>query len=381
MAPGWRAQRNPLAAPRPVAALRGHPLPRALRMLTPYDLQKPRRIAHLAEGLLNPRRAKTTTGVLRYGHHANVCVIDSTNAGKTADAVVGCGAGVPIVASLEEAVACGADTLLVGVANSGGTLPDGYRPIIAAALRDGLDVLSGLHDFLADDPALVEAARLSGAAIWDVRRAPANLPVGSGKARFLKQRIVYTAGTDAALGKMTTSLELERAARAAGIRATFVATGQTGIMIAGWGSPVDALAGDFMAGAVERDVLSVADRSDVILVEGQGSLWHPGFSAVTLGILHGACPDAYILCHEVGREEIANSNGVRIPPLDVVARGYEAAMGWIRPAKLIGVALNSSKVDEATARRAIDEAEALLGVPATDPVRFGCGKLVRVLAA
>lgn len=345
----------------------------------PFDHKRRRRIAHLAEGLLSPRHAKTTCGVMRYGHHESVAVIDSTNAGRTAGELLGgLGAGVPVVASLKDALALGPDTLLVGIAPTGGVLPLAWRETIARALAAGLDVISGLHEFLADLPELAAAAREGNATIWDVRRPGRDLPVGGGLCRWAKSHITLMVGTDCSIGKMTVALEIERDARSRGLKAEFVATGQTGIMIAGWGSPIDAIPGDFMAGCVERDVLSV-DGADMILVEGQGSLLHPGYSSVSLALLHGSCPDALILCHDVSRNEVSKIRSVPFPPLLRVAEDCIRILEPLKRAELVGVALNTSSLDEAQARAACEQASRECGVPATDPVRFGAGVLTRAI--
>ncbi len=347
----------------------------------PFDHKRRRRIAHLAEGLLSPRHAKTTCGVMRYSHHESVAVIDSTNAGRMAGELLhGLGAGVPVVGSVEDALALGPDTLLVGIAPTGGVLPPPWRETIARALASGVDVISGLHQFLCEMPELAAAAREGNASIWDVRRPGRELPVGGGLCRWAKSHITLMVGTDCSIGKMTVALEIERDARAKGLRAEFVATGQTGIMIAGWGSPIDAIPGDFMAGCVERDVLSV-DGADMILVEGQGSLLHPGYSSVSLALLHGSCPDALILCHDVSRTEVSKIRSVPFPPLLRVAEDCIRVLEPLKHAELVGVALNTSSVDEREARAACVAAAAACGVPATDPVRFGSAVLTDAIAA
>lgn len=346
-----------------------------------FDKSRPRKLVHLAEGNLSPRNAKTSNGVIRYGRHTTVAVIDSTNAGKTVDQCLGgAGAGIPVVSSLAEAMAHEPDTLLIGIAPTGGVLPDTWRATICVALRAGLDVVSGLHSFLSDDAEFVAAAEQGGAAIWDVRRAEKELPVGGGLCRWAKSYIALMVGSDCAIGKMTVALEIDRDARARGVQSEFVATGQTGIMIAGWGSPIDALPGDFMAGAVERDILSV-DGADMILVEGQGSLLHPGFSSVTLALLHGSCPDGLILCHDVSRTAVSKIREVPFPSLPQIVEDYVRLLAPMKHTELVGVSLNTSSLDEAAARAACEDAARECGVPATDPVRFGPAPLTDALIA
>lgn len=350
--------------------------------MTPTSSAPPKvrkRLVHLAEGSFSLRHAKMTTGVLRYGTQESVAVIDSTQAGRTVEEVVGFGGGVPVVASLAEALPLGPEALLIGITPSGGRLPEGMRAVVLEAIANGLDVYAGLHDFLCEDGEIVSAAEEAGVTLWDIRKPPRSMPVGEGRCRRAPSYICLTVGSDAAIGKMTAALEIDRELRARGLRSEFVATGQCGIAIAGWGSPIDAIPGDFMAGMVERDVLS-RDGADVILVEGQGSLYHPGFSSVTLGLIHGACPHSLVLCHQVGRTAISTIPDMPIPPLDEVVRLYEAMAQTVRPqCRVAGLSLNTSGVADDEARRAIDEAEALLGLPATDPVRYGPRKLANAL--
>ncbi len=196
---------------------------------------------------------------------------------------------------------------------------------------------------------------------------------------------MLTVGTDCNVGKMTASLELVGALEARGIRAAFVATGQTGIMIAGRGIAVDAVPADFVAGAAERMVLEAAPDHDVVIVEGQGSLHHPAFSGVTLGLLHGAAPAALVLCHHHGRARMrfggAGVDGPPVPSLVAARDAAETAAAWLRPARVIGVALNTAGAAEVESRRAVADAAATLGVPATDPVRHGAAPLADAIAA
>lgn len=340
-----------------------------------------KRLVHLAEGKFSLRSSKMTTGVLRYGYHENVAVIDSTKAGQTAQQVVGWGGDCPVVASLEESLKFKPEAILVGITPTGGRLPEDLRRVLLKAIDHGLDVYAGLHDFLTDDAELVAAAKAKGVMLWDIRKPGKQLPVGGGLTRYIKNYVSLMVGSDCAIGKMTVALEIDIAAKKRGIKSEFVATGQCGIAIAGWGSPVDAIAGDFMAGCVERDVLSCPD-ADLILVEGQGSLLHPGFSSVTLGLLHGACPDSMILCHQTTRKEVSNIREIPIPSLNEVMAPYIQLLKPMKPnAKFVGVSLNTSGVSDEEARAAIAAAEKETGLPATDPVRYGPEKLVDALDA
>jgi uncharacterized NAD-dependent epimerase/dehydratase family protein len=349
---------------------------------------KSRHLAVLAEGRFSPLDAKTAVGVLRYRPDQVAAVVDSTSAGRTSEACVGVGGAIPVVADLEAAAAHGADSLLIGVAPQGGELPAEWRATVEAAVARGWDVLSGLHFFLADDPKLAALAARTGANLIDARRPPAARPVAARRAASVGALVVLTVGSDCNVGKMTAAIELVRALEARGTRAAFVATGQTGIFIAGRGVAVDAVPSDFAAGVVEQQVIEAAPDVDVVVVEGQGALHHPGYSGVTLALLHGSCPRAMVLCHQAGRERVrvpgrrpagAEDSQPSIPALDELARVYEQAAAWVSPARVVGVALNTAGLPEPGARAAIGRAEEQTGLPATDPVRFGAGRLAEAV--
>ncbi|HET7224348.1 MAG TPA: DUF1611 domain-containing protein, partial [Candidatus Eisenbacteria bacterium] len=315
-----------------------------------------RPVAVLAEASFTPTDGKTAVGVLRYRARDVAAVIDSTRAGRTAQACVGAGGDVPVVADVAAAAARGARALLIGVAPQGGELPPAWRAMVVDALERGWDVLSGLHQWLAEDPQFAVAAAGGGGRIHDVRRPPAGHPIAAMRAAELDARVALTVGSDCNVGKMTASLELVRALRERGARAAFVATGQTGILIAGRGVAVDAVPADFIAGFAEQLVLEAARDADVVVVEGQGSLTHPGYSGVTLGLMHGACPAALVLCHAVARQRLRVAGGpeagIPIPPLPELVALYERAAAWVRPARVAAVALNTLGLDEADARAA-----------------------------
>ncbi|MCC6349169.1 MAG: DUF1611 domain-containing protein [Candidatus Eisenbacteria bacterium] len=337
-----------------------------------------RRIALLAEGHFAPMDAKTAVGVLRYRPDEVVCVIDSTRAGRTAAECVGVGGDRPVVADVESAAARGADTLLVGIAPQGGGLPDDWRSPIASALARGWDVLAGLHAFLGDDPEFAALAAANGARILDVRRPPARRPIAARRATRCGALVVLTVGSDCNVGKMTAALEVQAELRRRGVRAAFVATGQTGIFVADEGVAVDAVVSDFVAGVTEDLVLAAARDADVVLVEGQGTLFHPGYSGVSLALLHGACPEALILCHEAGRTLLRAADDAEplpIRPLAELVAEHERVAGWMRPARVLGVALNTRALAEDEARRAVAGAGRATSLPATDPVRFGAAPL------
>jgi uncharacterized NAD-dependent epimerase/dehydratase family protein len=331
----------------------------------------------LAEGRSgDPHYGKTAWGVVRYRREDVVCVLDSTRPGATLD-------GVPVVGTLDEALAYGPDTALVGVATQGGRFPPEWRELLRRCIEAGLDVESGLHEFVGDDAELLELARRHGIELRDLRRAPAGLDVPTGENLTLGATIVHTVGSDCAVGKKTVALELDLEARRRGLASRFVPTGQTGIAIAGWGIAVDAVVADFLAGAAERLVVEGYRRGgeDLLFVEGQGSLVHPAYSGVTQGLLHGSVPHLLVLCHLAGQVEVEGYPGHRIPPLPEIVELYERASLPARRARVAAVALNTYGLAEQPAREAIDAVAADTGLPADDPVRFGAGRLLDALLA
>ena len=344
-----------------------------------------KRYAILAEGGFAEHDAKTAVGVLRYGPDPTAAVIDSTRAGsRVSDHVRGLEADVPIVGSLDEAQALGANVLLIGIAPAGGKLPAAWRKLIGGAMERGWDIESGLHDLLGDDPELAAAAQRAGVEIRDLRRAPAGLDVPTGANLDVDAHTVLTVGTDCSLGKMTLCLELDREAQRRGLASVFVPTGQTGIAIAGWGIAVDEVVSDFIAGASERLVVEGGRRGGagaLLWIEGQGSINHPAYSGVTLGLLHGSAPHAMVLVHEPGRDHIDAEISPPIPPLTDLIETYERIAGYVRPAPVVAVALKTNRLDEAAARSAIAAAEADTGLPTDDPVRFGAGSLLDAVLA
>jgi uncharacterized NAD-dependent epimerase/dehydratase family protein len=348
-------------------------------------LGKTRRLALMAEGRFTPLDAKTAVGVLRYRPAEVAAVLDSTRAGRTAVSCVGVGGAIPVVADVEAAAVLGADSLLIGVAPQGGELPESWRATVRAALERGWDVLSGLHVFLADDAEFAALARGAQARIVDVRRPPATRRIAAGRAADLDATVVLTVGSDCNVGKMTAALEIVRALDASNTPAAFVATGQTGMFIADHGVTVDAVVADFVAGEVEALVLEAAATHDLVVVEGQGSLHHPAYSGVTLALIHGSCPALMVLCHQAGRDRIrvggGSDAGWPIPSLEALVEAYEVAAGWLRPASVAGVALNTLGLDDGAARAACERAARETGLPATDPVRFGAGPLAAAVVA
>ena len=330
----------------------------------------------LAEGFSgDPHYGKTARGVLAYGRRPVVAILDSTRAGETQRSV-------PIVATVEEALALEPTTAVVGVATQGGRFPPAWRELLRACIRAGLDVENGLHEFLRDDEELAELAGRHGVELRDLRRPPAGLDVPSGANLEVPAKIVLTVGSECAIGKMTVSLELDRAARARGIRSQFVPTGQTGIAIEGWGISVDAVVSDFLAGAAERLVVEGHERGGELLwVEGQGSLVHPAYSGVTLGLVHGSAPHAFVLCHLAGQTEVEGYAGHPIPPLAELVELHERMSLPARKAAVAAIALNTRLLDDAGARAAIERAADETGLVADDPVRYGPERLLDAVLA
>jgi uncharacterized NAD-dependent epimerase/dehydratase family protein len=337
-------------------------------------IESGRRLAILAEGMLDFHHGKTTTSLLRYRPDEVVAVIDDEHTGETTGAVLGLAGDTPIVEDIEHALPFHPSALLLGIAPRGGGLPPEWRRQILVAIAAGLDVVSGLHFMLNEDTEFVRAAERHGVQLVDVRRPPGDLPVASLLPRRPGARVITFVGSDCAVGKMTAALEVSAAAKRRGMSSAFVATGQTGIMLEGSGIAVDRVIGDFMAGAVEQLVVEAARNADWVFVEGQGSLLHPGYSGVTLALLHGSSPDGMILVHPPPHEWI-DEYPVRIPPLDKLVRIHEEAAGWVKPAPVVGIALNTRGMDEDASEGAIEDAAGLTGLPVTDPVRFG-GKLL-----
>jgi uncharacterized NAD-dependent epimerase/dehydratase family protein len=337
-------------------------------------LGRPRRIALLAEGSLTALDAKTAVGILRYRPEEVAAVIDSTRAGRTAQSCVGVGGDVPVVADLAAAARAGADSLLIGIAPQGGELPPAWRGLCRDALTRGWDVIAGLHAFLADDEEFRALAAAHGAHLIDARRPPQARPIAAARAARVDALVVLTVGSDCNVGKMTTALEIRRALVDRGVRAAFVATGQTGIFIADHGVAIDAVPADFVAGTAESLVIEAARDAEVVIVEGQGSLRHPAYSGVALALLHGTAPHALVLCHEAGRDRIRGTAHA-IPALDRLRDEIEQAAAWVAPASVIAASLHTSALDELAAREACAAAERTLGTPASDPVRFGCGAI------
>lgn len=340
-----------------------------------------RRFLVLAEGNFGPLSSKTANSCIRYAPEEVVVVLDSETAGRSVQEVLGFGGAIPVVATLDEAMQFRPNALLIGIAPAGGQFPLAWRGLVVEALRSGLDVWSGLHSMLGDDPVFAAVAAESGAVIRDLRRPPPNLDVSYGRVRDLAATIVLTVGSDCNIGKMTTQLQVRDAVRERGHRVAFAASGQTGILIEGRGIAVDAVIADFIAGAAEQITIEAAADGDIVLVEGQGSLVHPAYSGVTLGLMHGSLPHAMLLCAQPTRTTIHRNPWVPIPPLGELVRLYEQMAAPLRPAPVIGIALNTFDLTEDEARAAIEHAHAETGLPVTDPVRYSTAPLADAIDA
>lgn len=367
--------------------LDGHRLPvvarqrsgfRRLPLVHPTD---PRRLVILTEGQFGIHHAKTAIGVIRYGHDEIIAILDSSVTEPNLSAFLP-QFDVPFVATLDDALAqpVRPDALLIGIAPTGGRLPESWRSIILAAIEAGLDIHSGLHQFIGDDPEFASAAASAGTRIIDYRRSPERMETAVGRRHLPGKRVILTVGTDCAIGKMSVALELVAAARRAGDAAVMVPTGQTGMMIEGWGVAVDRVISDFTNGTVEWLVEQGEHRGDWVLVEGQGSIDHPAYSSVTLGLMHGATPHAMILVHKPGQTEHDFDHlpdaSFPIAELGPFIELHERIAGLVAPSEVVALALNTSLYpDDADARRVIAEIEAETGLPADDPVRFGPDRL------
>ena len=318
----------------------------------------------------DPHYAKTARGVMRYRRDDVVAMLDSKRAGESED-------GVPIVGTVDEALAFEPNTALVGVVTQGGRFPGDWQELLKGCVSYGLDLENGLHVRLRDIPGLTELAAEHGAELRDLREPPPDLSTATGENLEVDATIVLTVGSDCAIGKMTAICELDLEARRRGLKSVFVPTGQTGVAIAGWGISVDAVVSDFLAGAAERLVVEGGKRGDLLWVEGQGAILHPIYSGVTVGLMHGSAPHLYVLCHEVGRTVVeGDPTESPILSLSELVDLHERMSLKLRPAKVAAIALNTSTVSEDEAREAIAAAEEETGLAADDPVRFGAERLL-----
>jgi uncharacterized NAD-dependent epimerase/dehydratase family protein len=325
----------------------------------------------LAEGRSGDAHyGKTMRGIVSYGPHPVVAILDSTRAGESYHEI-------PIVGTVAEAMPLGPTTAAVGVATQGGRFPPEWRELLKDSIRAGLDLESGLHEHISADPELTALAAEHGVELRDLRKPPSDLSVPTGENLQVPATIVLTVGSDCAIGKKTVAVELDLAARRRGLKSVFVPTGQTGIWIAGWGIAIDAVVSDFLAGAAERLVVEGAARGGELLwVEGQGSLVHPAYSGVTMGLMHGAAPHAYVLVHKARATHTEGYPDHPLPPLPELIELHERASLPLRRAKVAAIALHTGELDEDVARAEIAQVAAETGLPVDDPVRFGADPLL-----
>jgi uncharacterized NAD-dependent epimerase/dehydratase family protein len=334
------------------------------------------RIVILTEGKSTPYDAKTATGILRYRPHDVVALLDSAQAGKRAGDVLGVGGDVPFVARLADVEA---DTLLIGIAPAGGRLPDSWRGVVREAIERGMEIVNGLHAFLDEDPEFRALAAARGVRLHDVRRPRPDIQVSRDLARTLRSHRVHTVGHDCSVGKMVASLELTSALRAAGRRAEFIATGQTGILIAGSGVPIDHVVSDFVAGAIEEEVLARQD-AELLLIEGQGSIAHPLYSGVTLGLLHGCAPQTMVLVFDPSRTKVRGTQ-LPMPPLAELIELYERLASLLTPSRIVALAANTYALTAAEAERLVRRTEEETGLVTADVIRHGSERIAEAVLA
>lgn len=340
-------------------------------------LKPDHRVAILLHQGLTASRGKTGLSLLRYSKLPIVAVIDEEYVAGSLPDITGIQRSVPIVRSVMDALAYQPDVLAIGIAPSGGALPEPWQQEITQAVTAGLSIVNGLHTPMATDAKLRSLLR-DNQWIWDVRREPAGLTVGSGQARLLPCRRVLTVGSDMSVGKMSTGLELWNAALNRGLKAKFLATGQTGLMLGHDGIPLDAVRIDFASGAVEQLVMRHGHDADIIFVEGQGSLMNPA-STATLPLIRGSQPTHLILVHRAGQTHIQSFPHVEIPSLSRLIEVYETvatAGGAFAPVKIVAIALNTHHLSDEEAHRAIEAAYQETGLPCTDAIRFGAEPLL-----
>ena len=344
---------------------------------TPFPI-KGRKALLLANRMFSPVWAKTAVCFLMYRSQDAVAVLDCEQAGKTSAEVLGFGGDVPVVGTVEEGLALGAEVAIVGTAPMGGGFEGDVRQEVLACLRAGLDVVSGLHEFLNDDLECRVAKASSGAEVWDVRKVEGTFPVSTGDGCTTGAKSVLVAGSDCNVGKMTVTVELCRAAVDAGVNASWAATGQTGMILRERGICIDRVISDFVGGATEELMNAEAEGKDLVFVEGQGAVIHPGYAGVSLGMLYGVMPDCMVLAHVAGRDKLKRLE-TPILPLGELVDLHERLMAPFKPSPVVGVTLNTHGLDEAEARAELKRAGKEAGLPTTDVVRFGSSPVLEAV--
>ena len=334
-----------------------------------------RKVLILTEGLSSPNTAKSACSVIRYRRDELVGVLDTTVPPQTCQGLFEVGADLPVVNSLDALPE--ANVLLIGIAPTGGSLPAAMRELVLAAIKRGMDVESGLHEFLNEDAQFAAAAKASGSTLRDLRR---NNERDVAKRQNISTNClrIHTVGHDCSVGKMVVSIEVARGLARRRVDAKFIATGQTGIMVEGDGCPVDAVVADFISGAVEKQILA-HQHHEVLVIEGQGSLTHPCYSAVTLGLLHGCLPDGLIYCYEMGRKTAKGADHIELPTIESQRELYLAMANAAHPCRFIGVAINSRCVEESAYLAERDRIESEWKLPACDVFRENAEPLVNAV--
>ncbi len=340
---------------------------------------KNQRIAIYAQDKFSAVTSKVATSFIRYHEQDCIAVIDRQNAGKTVQDVLGYGGDIPIVNSIVDILDMKPEVLMIGTGLYSNELPEDYRNVIKFAIESKMNVVSGLHYRISKDAELAELAKLTGSLIWDTKEPPADLKTNEANLDEVDAFVIHTVGSDCRVGKKTTSLELVANLKNRGVNIGFAASGQGGIYISGSGYAVDAVPSDFIAGVTERLVKDSAKDHDWVVLEGQGSISHPAYSGVTLGLLHGGMPQALILCHEAHLTAHKNWDHVATLPLPTLVTLYEQLASCQRTAKVVAVSVNCRGLDKAAAALYIKEIEAQTGLPATDVMLFGADKLADAL--
>lgn len=337
--------------------------------------QTSRKLVILTEGHAEPITAKTAVSVLRYRPEQVVAVLDSDHAGKITQHVLEVGGETPFVASLDEVPE--ANTLMLGIAPAGGRMPESWRQVVLSAIDRGMDIVSGLHEFLCDDMEFSQAAAAKGVQLIDVRK---NTESDVSNRLGIREDClrIHTVGQDCCVGKMLVAFELSKAMKRQGVNSKFIATGQTGILVEGDGCPIDRVVSDFVSGAVEKLVLA-NQHHDVLFIEGQGSLAHPRYSGVTLGLLHGCLPHGMIMCYEAGRKSVHSMEHIALKSLADLCDVYEKMANLMFPSQVIGIAMNSSNLSSEEAERERERVRSELGLPVCDVIRHGPEELVEAI--
>ncbi len=344
-----------------------------------------KKIIILAEGGFDILEAKTAVGVIRYNYNYDIiAIIDSVNCGKDCSEIIGIGKGIPIVKSLEDAllISNNIEYFLLGTAPRGGPLNPSWREIIINAMKNKLNIMNPLHKMFNEDEEFKKIANENNVFMWDLRKVNLNKRVGDLSSHKVNATVIFTAGTDCNVGKMTTSVELNYTLNNKGYNSVFVPTGQTGILVGGWGTAIDETIVDFTSGAMEDLVLEASKKAsskeDFIIVEGQASLIHPGYSGLALSMLHGVGADAIILCHQSTRKNIRRYD-IPVPPLNEYIYLHKILTKYTKDSPVIAISLNTFGLTDEEAIEDIKKIGEETGLPVTDPIRYGSDILIKAI--